>query len=91
MATGDRTDRGKDGGADVRKETYKGHEIIYPRDERWKKIFIDGRPVHWGVAGGRYYLDVYAYDRGKTLDETVKRYIDYREKAAGRKPRGEVK
>ena len=77
------------GGADVRKETYKGHEIVYPRDERRKKIFIDGRPVKWGETGGAYYLDVYAYDRGRSLDETVKRYIDYREKAG--KARKEVR
>ncbi len=69
-------------GAHVRRETYKGHEIIYPRDERRKKIFIDGRPVKWGETGGTYYLDVYAYDRGRTLDETVKRYLDYLDEAA---------
>jgi hypothetical protein len=68
------------GGADVRRETYKGHEILYPRDERRKKIFIDGRPVKWGEAGGTFYLNVYAYDRGQTLEETVKRYIGYLDK-----------
>jgi len=67
---------------------YKGHEIFDPKDERRKKIFIDGRPVKWGETGGTYYLDVYAYDRGKTLDETVKRYLDSLQKAT---PRKEVK
>lgn len=65
-----------------RREIYKGHEIIIPSDERRKRIFIDGRPVKWGQAGETYYLDVYAYDRGKTLDETIKRYIDYLEKVS---------
>jgi hypothetical protein len=64
----------------TRTTTYKGHEIFYPEDQRRKKIFIDGRPVQWGEAGGTYYLDVYAYDRGSTLEETVKRYIDYLDK-----------
>ncbi len=73
-----------------KRETYKGHEIILPADERKKKVFIDGRPVKWGKAGDTYYLDVYAYDRGKTLDETIRRYVDSREKSA-RKSRKEVK
>jgi hypothetical protein len=64
--------------ADERRETYKGHEILIPGDERRKKLFIDGRPVHYGVANGEYYLDVYAYDRGNSLDEVIKRYIDYK-------------
>jgi hypothetical protein len=81
MADGDRSAR-HGGGADVRRETYKGHEIIHPHDERRRTVFIDGRPVRWGTVGGLYYLDVYAYDRGRTLDETIERYIDYREKAS---------
>jgi hypothetical protein len=81
MSKSDRNSSEKGAPADFRKETYKGHEIIYPADERRKKIFIDGRPAKWGEAGGTYYLDVYAYDRGDTLEETVKRYIDYLEKA----------
>lgn len=80
MTEHDRNTRSEGGGADVRLEAYKGHEILYPHDERRKKIFIDGRPVKWGETGGTYYLDVYAYDRGQTLDETIKRYIDYLEK-----------
>jgi hypothetical protein len=66
----------------VRKETYKGHEIVIPEDQRRKKIFIDGRPVRWSELRGSFYLDVYAYDRGRTLEETIKRYIDYLEKCA---------
>lgn len=65
------------GAVSVRKQTYKGHEILYPQDQPRRKIFIDGRPVKWGEAGGTFYLDVYAYDRGKTLEDTVKRYIDF--------------
>lgn len=62
-----------------RRETYKGHEIVFPTDERRRRIFIDGRPVHYGTASGQYYLDVYAYDRAETLEEVVKRYINDRE------------
>jgi hypothetical protein len=82
MAKGDKASERT--GAYARKESVQGHEIIYPRDERRKKIFIDGRPVKWGKAGETYYLDVYAYDRGETLEETVKRYIAYLEKKGGR-------
>lgn len=65
------------GDADGRRETYKDHEIFFPGDERWRRVFIDGRPVHYGVAGGQYYLDVYAYDRADSLDEVLRRYLDY--------------
>jgi hypothetical protein len=79
---------GKGATVEVRVETYNGHEIIYPRDERRHKIFIDGRPIRWGVTSGSYYLDVYAYDRGRTLDETVKRYLDHRDRIAGKARKG---
>ena len=63
---------------DERRETYNGHEIVIPTDERSKRISIDGRSVYFGVtAGGEFYLDKYAYDRAKSLDEVIKRYIDY--------------
>jgi hypothetical protein len=65
--------------ADERRETYRKHEIIFPADERRKRIFIDGRPVRYGQAGDEYYLDVYAYDRGKSLQDAIKRYLDYRD------------
>jgi hypothetical protein len=69
-----------------RRQTYKGHEVVIPDDERGKRISIDGRSVHYGVTdGGEYYLDVYAYDRAKSLDEVVKRYIDYLERTERRK------
>jgi hypothetical protein len=77
MAKARKKGAGKAAPQRTRTTTYKGHEIFYPEDQRRKKIFIDGRPVKWGEVGGTYYLDVYAYDRGGTLDETVKRYIDY--------------
>ncbi|MCA1579458.1 MAG: hypothetical protein LC794_19100 [Acidobacteria bacterium] len=79
-------DKSKKGGADkprptlptVRRETYNGHEIVIPTDERSKRISIDGRSVYYGVTnGGEYYLDKYAYDRAKSLDEVIKRYVDY--------------
>ena len=79
-------DKSKKGGADkprptlpnVRREQYNGHEIVIPTDERSKRISIDGRSVYYGVTnGGEYYLDKYAYDRAKSLDEVVKRYVDY--------------
>lgn len=66
----------------ARRETYRGHEITIPDDHRRKRIFIDGRQIKWGKAGDSYFLDVYAYDPGKTLDETIKRYIDFLEKAS---------
>lgn len=76
--------KGKKPASDSRRETYKGHEILYPGDQRRKKIFIDGRPVKWGKAGDSYYLDVYAYDPGRTLEETVKRYLAHLEKAGSK-------
>lgn len=91
MARSGKGARAESGGANVRRETYNGHEIVIPLDEKRKKIFIDGRPVHWGETGGTVYLDVYAYDRGRTLDETVKRYLDYRDKTAGTTVRKGVK
>jgi hypothetical protein len=71
--------------SNLRRESYKGHEILFPQDERGKRIYIDGRPVHYGLAGDEYYLDVYAYDRAKSLEEVIKRYIDHLERTQGRK------
>jgi hypothetical protein len=65
--------------ADARRETYRKHEIIFPADEQRKRIYIDGRPVRYGQAGDQFYLDVYAYDRGKSLKDVIKRYLDYRD------------
>lgn len=79
-------DKRKKGGADkprpalpeVRREKYNGHEIVIPTDERNKRISIDGRSIYYGVTdGGEYYLDTYAFDRAKSLDEVIKRYLDY--------------
>ena len=73
-----------------RRQTYKGHAVVIPDDERGKRISIDGRSVHYGVTdGGEYYLDVYAYDRAKSLDEVVKRYIDYLGRTAERRKKEE--
>lgn len=88
MPKRDKRARAASGGAKMRRETYNGHEILIPLDEKRKKLFIDGRPVQWGEASGTYYLDVYAYDRGATLDETIKRYLDYLDKTAGRPRKG---
>lgn len=71
-------------GSGPRRETYKGHEIIFPDDGRRKRIFIDGRPVRYGQAGDEYYLDVYAFDRAKTLEEVIKRYLDYKDRVRKR-------
>lgn len=68
---------------DKRRE-YRGHEVVFPADERRKRIFIDGRPVKYGLAGGEYYLHAYAYDRADSLEEVVRRYIDYLEGAEKR-------
>jgi hypothetical protein len=63
---------------EYRRETYNGHEILIPTDQTHKRISIDGRTVYFGVTtGGQYFLDKYAYDRAKSLDEVVKRYVDY--------------
>jgi hypothetical protein len=63
---------------EVRRETYNGHEIVIPTDERNRRISIDGRSVYYGITdAGQYYLDKYAYDRAKSLDDVIKRYIDY--------------
>ena len=61
-----------------RREIYNGHEIVIPTDERRKRISIDGRSIHYGVTDrGEFFLDKYAYDRAKSLDEVIKRYVDY--------------
>jgi hypothetical protein len=72
--------------ADKSRKTYKGHEIVIPDAEGRKRISIDGRSLYYGVTdGGEYYLDAYAYDRAKSLDEVVKRYIDYLERTERRR------
>ena len=62
-----------------RRENYNGHEIVYP-EERKRRFFIDGRPVVYGVAGDTYYLNVYAYEPGDTLEEVIKNYLNYKDK-----------
>jgi hypothetical protein len=74
MSNRDLKTKDSDNSSKFRKETYKGH------DDRRKKIFIDGRPINWGQIGKTFYLNVYAYDPGKTLDEVIKRYIDHLDK-----------
>lgn len=71
-----------------RRKTIKGHEVLFPSDARRKRIFIDGRPVHYGVVGGEYYLDVYAYDRAASLEKVVERYIGYLERTLRAKKEG---
>lgn len=68
---------------ETRRETYNGHEIVIPKDERNKRISIDGRTVYYAVnAKGEYYLDKYSFDPAKTLDEVIKRYLDYLDRVA---------
>jgi hypothetical protein len=63
---------------DQRRETYNGHEVVIPIDERNKRISVDGRSVRYDVTDrGEFYLDKYAYDRAKSLDEVIKRYLDH--------------
>lgn len=75
---------------ETRSETYNGHEIVIPTDERNKRLSIDGRTVYYALnARGEYYLNKYAFDPAKSLDEVIKRYIDHLDAAA--KPRKEGK
>lgn len=66
------------------RETYKGHEIVVVTDDPGRRIMIDGESFRYGRAGDDYYLDVYAYDRDRSLMGVAERYIDYRENAAAR-------
>lgn len=70
----------------VRRQTYNDHEIVIPTDEKSKRVSIDGRAVYFDVtASGEYYLDKYAYDRAKSLDEVIKRYLDYLNRVEAKK------
>lgn len=74
---------------ETRRETYNGHEIVIPTDERNKRISIDGRTVYYAVnARGEYYLDKYAFDPAKTLDDVIKRYLDYLDRVAESRKEG---
>lgn len=66
------------------RQTYKGHEIVVVRDDPGRRIVIDGESFGFGRARDDYYLDVYAYDRDRSLVAVAKRYIDFREEAAAR-------
>lgn len=70
----------------VRRETYNDHEIVIPTDDKSKRISIDGRAIYFDITtNGEYYLDKYAYDRAKSLDEVIKRYLDYLDRVEGKK------
>ena len=73
---------------EARRETINGHEVVIPTDERNKRISIDGRSVYYGVTAGEYYLDKYAYDRAKSLDEVIKRYLDYLDRVEAARKEG---
>ena len=74
---------------ETRRETYNGHEIVIPTDERNKRLSIDGRTVYYDRnARGEYYLNKYAFDPGKSLDEVIKRYVDYLDRAAKSRQEG---
>jgi hypothetical protein len=66
------------------RETYKGHEIVVVRDDPGRRIVIDGESFGYDRAGDEFYLDIYAYDRDRSLMAVAKRYIDFREEAAAR-------
>ena len=68
---------------ETRRETINGHEIVIPTDERNKRLSVDGRTVYYAVnARGEYYLDKYAFDPAKTLDDVIKRYVEYLDRVA---------
>lgn len=68
---------------ETRRETFSGHEIVIPTDERNRRLSIDGRTVYYAVnARGEYYLDKYAFDPRKTLDEVIKRYVEHLDRVA---------
>ena len=74
---------------ETRRETINGHEVVIPTDERNKRLSIDGRTVYYAVnPRGEYYLDKYAYDPAKSLDEVIKRYLDYLDAAAKTRKEG---
>jgi hypothetical protein len=74
---------------ETRRENYNNHEIVIPTDERNKRLSIDGRTVYYNVnARGEYYLDKYAYDPAKSLDEVIKRYLDHLDRVAESRKEG---
>lgn len=76
---------------------YKGHKIEIapaPKGEEPPQVVIDGKTYTGGRdSAGRYYLDVYAFDRADSLIEVAKRYLDHLEARAAAQRRlreGEV-
>ena len=45
----------KAGGSGVggERETYKGHEIVIPRDDAGNRVLVDGEPIRFGRSGNR--------------------------------------
>ncbi len=90
---GQRPSRAKKGPTDpaVERHTYKGHEIVIPRDDPGSRVIIDGEPFRYANVADGYYLDAYAYDRDESLRAVVERFIDHRESAEDRRAKGGAK
>jgi hypothetical protein len=74
---------------ETRRETINGHEIVIPTEKGNKRLSIDGRTVYYALnARGEYYLDKYAYDPGKTLDDVIKRYLAHLDRVAESRKEG---
>ena len=85
----DGPDRSRVSLPETQRETYNGHEIVIPKDERNKRLSIDGRTVYYSVdARGEYYLDKYAYDPAKSLEEVIKRYVNHLDRVAESRKEG---
>jgi hypothetical protein len=63
----------------LRREVYGDHEVLFPVEARDRRVFIDGVPRRYGRLTDGYYLDAYSYDRAESLEDVVKRYLDYRD------------
>ena len=81
MARRPRPEKSKAAGQrEFRSLEYNGHIVVFPANERQRRIFIDERPVLYGRVGDQYYLSVYAYEPGDTLEAVIKSYLNYKDK-----------
>lgn len=66
----------------VRRTTYKGHELAFPADETTRTVYVDGVAHRYELLPRGYILDAWAYEPADSVEEVVKRYVDYKVKAA---------